>query len=282
MKQFGFRYAGIIFTVAIHKNDFSKPYLDHFRAYPAPDPAGIKIEALIEPREHIINNAEVDKPPDCTINNDILNIVHPYYEGTYNLTQNEGNVSVSSLFALMAFIRLIVSVVIIGRGGLAIHSSCIFKNNRAYIFSGSSGYGKSTIVKLTDKPLLYSDEVTLVRKDESGIFNVYHSPFRSEFNTEALNATEKIAGTFFLRQDSRVYLEPLSQTQALIKLLPNVFFPVVERNPFEQKIFKICLEFLSQVRAVVLHFKKDDSFWRCIDDEFSNLGTESRCDYQNN
>lgn len=282
MRRFGFRYAGIIFTVAIHNNDFSKPYLDHFSAEPVLDPTGIKIEAVIEPRTHSIKINEIDKPPDCTINNDTLTIVHRYYEGSYNLTQNEGTVSVSSMFSLMAFIRLVVSVVIINRGGLALHSSCIFKNNRAHLFAGTSGSGKSTIVKLTDEPLLYSDEVTLVRKGQSGIFEVHHSPFRSEFHTDSLDSTEKIAGVFFLQQDSGVYLEPLPQTQALIKLLPNVFFPIVARNPFEQKIFQLCLDFLSQVRAMVMHFRKDNSFWRCIDEEFGNLETESGYNYQKN
>ncbi len=282
MRLLGFRYAGIIFSVAIQNNNYSKPFLEHFRAEPVLEGTEVKIEAIIQPRAYVINNNEIDKPPDCTINNNTLTIVHPYYEGTFDLTKNEGTASVSNLFSLMAFIRLIVSVVIIDRGGLAIHSSCIFKNNKAHIFAGTSGSGKSTVVKLTDEPLLYSDEVTLVRKDESGFFKIHHSPFRSEFHTESLDATENIVGMFFLQQDTSVFLEPLTQSHALIKLLPNVFFPIVARNPFEPKIFQLCLDFLSQVRPVVMHFKKDNSFWRYIDEEFSNVETKSGYDYQNN
>lgn len=282
MKRFCFRYAGIIFTVSIHDNDYSRPYLDHFGAEPVFDSTGIKIEAIMEPRPPVIDITEADKPPDCTIINNILTVVHPYYEGIFNLNKKEGNAVVSSIFALKAFIRLIVSVVIIDRGGLAIHSSCIFRNNRAHIFSGASGFGKSTVIKLTDNPRLYSDEVTLVRKDEYGIFKIHYSPFRSEFYTESLDSTDIIAGLFFLQKDANVYLEPLHQTQAVIKLLPNIFFPISGRNPFEQKIFQLCVDFLSQIKAGIIHFKKDNSFWRCIDEEFSNLETESIYDYQNN
>lgn len=282
LRGFVFRYAGITFSVAIQNYELSKPQPDHFRANPVPEATGIKIEAVIESRNHSISSIEIDQPPAVTLNNDTLTITHPLYEGTYNLSQDEGKVSVGSLFSLFAFIRLIVSVVIIDRGGLAIHSSCILQNNKAYIFAGSSGNGKSTVIKLTENPLLYSDEVTLVRKDETGLFWVYHSPFRSEFHTEPLHPLGKIAGIYFLRQDTAVFLESLSQADALIKLLPNIFFPVKARNPYEPKIFQLCCDFLCQVKAEVMHFKKDNSFWRCIDEEFGSLETEPGNDYQNN
>lgn len=281
MKQLSFSCADISFTISLLNGSFNESHFDYFQVEPGPGAPEIKIAAAIKPIINLSCNTEIDKPPDCTINNHTLTIVHPCYQGTYNLRQNEGTASVSSLFSLMAFIRLIVSVIIIDRGGLAIHSAGILKNNRAYIFSGPSGHGKSTIVKLTDNPRLFSDEVTLVRKDESGIFKVHHSPFRSEFHTESLDSTGKIAGMFFLQQDSSVYLESLPKTQALIKMLPNVFFPIIARNQFEPKIFQLCLDFLGQVKPVVMHFKKDNSFWRCIDEEFSHLETESGYDHQN-
>jgi hypothetical protein len=298
LHQFCLRCADIPFTIIIRNSRFCQSYFDHFKVEQAGAEPGIKIEAFINTRPNIKPmpniktrsnittrlhniNSVVNQPPEVTHSDGILTIVHPLYEGIFNLKQGEGTASVNDIYSLIAFIRLVCSVVIIDRGGLAIHSSCIFKNHSAHIFSGSSGYGKSTLVKLTEKPLLYSDEVTLVRKDEAEVFKVYHSPFRSEFHTEPLQPTDNIAGMFFIKQNTSTYIQPLSQSAALSKLLPNIFFPITERNPYEPKIFQLCCDFLHQVKPAILHFKKDNSFWRCIIEKYSNFKAESSYDYQN-
>lgn len=292
MQQVSLSCADIPFTITIQNSSFNRLYFEYFKVEPAGDVPGIKIEATIKPRPNITprsnitsssedTKSEFNKPPDVTHSNGILTIFHPLYKGTYDLKQDEGTASVSSFYSLIFFIRLICSVVITDWGGMAIHSSCMLKNNRAHVFSGPSGYGKSTLIKLTEKPLLYSDEVTLIRKDEAGVFKVHHSPFRSEFHTEPIQPTDNIAGMFFIKQDTRTYIEPLSQAEGLIKLLPNIFFPITERNPYEPKIFQLCCDFLHQVKPAILHFRKDNSFWRCINEEYSNFEAESRYDYQN-
>lgn len=272
--------ADIPLTITINKGEFNPAYVQHFIQQPPFKAKAIEITAEIEPRLNTVDS-EVDKPPVVTLRSGIFNIAHQLYTGTYDTNQEMGAVSVHNSFSLVAFIRLLVSVVLADRGGLAIHSSCIYRNNKVHIFSGPSGNGKSTVIKLTANPLLYSDEVTLVRKDAKGVFRVHHSPFRSEFHTKPLPPADKIAGIYFLEQDAGVYLEPLSQPESLIKLLPNIFFPVKERNPYEKKIFQLCCDFSCQVKAAVMHFRKDNLFWRCIGDDFSTLETEPGYNYQN-
>jgi hypothetical protein len=231
-----FEIADIAFTITTDKNSFLAESLD----------------LLIQPEVSIADNT--------------LHISHPDYKGTFSLTEQKGTVWVSSQMALNAVQRTITTVLIVRHGGLALHSSCILKNQKAHIFAGASGSGKSTIVQLTDEPMLYSDEMTLVKKNDEGVFTVYHSPFRSDHQTSPLPPTDRIAGVFFLRQDTASSLEPIPQSTAIFKLLPVVFFPVKDRNPYEQTIFNLCCDFLEQVPTAVLSFKKDSTFWRCISD----------------
>lgn len=229
----------------------------------------ITIKVQAEHRPGVVP-ATINQPPEVSLQAGCLAVEHPYYRGTYSLADQEGAARVDGYFALISFIRVVLSVVIVDLQGLALHASCIKRNGQAHFFSGYSGAGKSTVIKLTDKPLLYSDELALVRKDRDGVFRVFHSPFRSEFYTSPEPPTAEIAGIFFLNQHPEVFLKPLSKTQALFELIPKVFFPITGRNPYESKIIDLCLDFLSQVRAASLYFKKDDTFWRCIDDKFGN------------
>lgn len=281
MNQFSLLCADIPLTITVQDSDYFNPAsLEHISQKPSIKLKTIEINAVVKPRQDI-DNYKADTPAVVSLSNDVLTITHPLYSGTYHIKRETGSASVHNSYGLMAFIRLLISVIITDYGGLAIHSSCILKNSKAHIFSGSSGNGKSTIIKLTENPLVYSDEVTLVRKDKTGYFRVYHSPFRSEFFTEPLPPADKIAGIYFLRQDTGAYLEALSQTDALIRLLPNIFFPVKERNPYEKKIFQLCCDFIRQVKPMVMHFKKDNSFWRYIDEQFSGLETEPGYGHQN-
>jgi len=273
--QFYLNCAGIQFCLTMPDGDFGRLPDWYSDTEPAADSAEdiprINIEVIVNPGMKNGGGADVVLVPDVKISEGIIKVDHPLYQGFYSIQGEEGRVMVSGYFALGAVLRTILSVIIVDHGGLAVHSSCITRNGKTYLFSGPSGYGKSTIVKLTENPLLYSDEVTLVRKDNSGNFHIFHSPFRSEIYSEPLEPSGEINGIFFIKQDTEVYLEPLSQTQALFKMLPCIFFPVIERNPYEAKIFNLCCDFLRQVRPMDLHFRKDGSFWRCIEEELCNL-----------
>ena len=273
MTQYPLFCAGIPITVTIQNGNYDQKFLDYFNAKPMAEPTGIRILVTIIqelPNDH---NSISNKVPIVTLSNRQLTVIHPFYKGKFNLDQEAGMVLVVGFYALAAFLRLIVSVIIVERGGLAIHSSCILRNGKAHIFSGPSGYGKSTIAKLTENSLLYSDEVTFVRKDETGIFSVFHSPFRSELYTDPQKATSNIL-MFFIYQDSRTYLQPISQTEAIFKMLPNIFFPILARNPYEKKIFQLCCDFLEQVKPMIMHFRKNNFFWRCIDEQFGSFSTK--------
>ncbi len=198
----------------------------------------------------------------------LIEVKHPDYKGQYALHRQKGNVWVNGPNALMAFLRTIFYFIIVEKDGLAIHSSCIKKQGQAYIFSGPSGSGKSTIISLTKKPDVYSDEVTLLRKDKDGRLIVHYSPFRSEYFTSYNPPITDIAGLFLLEQSTEVQVKPVSTTAALLELMANIFLPVSQENPLTKKIFNLCCDLLEQIPVAELQFRKDSTFWRKINDKY--------------
>ena len=266
MNKILLEFAEMPFVVKTYDDEIVAWLAEHFSGEQAEDGAGTEIEIDPDSRLTLVDNYQyLGQPPEASINDGILILEHPCYKGTFSLAEGKGKVWFSGREFLVSYLRTVVTVLIVNCDGLALHSSCILRNDKTYIFTGYSGAGKSTVIKLTEDPVIYSDEVTLLKKDENGIFSVHHSPFRSEFHTEYLPPTSDIAGIFFIRQDSQVFLEKMPVKQALFEILPMVFFPINKTQQFENKIFGHCADLLKQVPVFNLHFRKDDTFWECID-----------------
>ncbi len=266
MNKILLEFAEMPFVVKTHDDEIVAWLAEHFSGEQAEDGAGTEIEIAPDSRLTLVDNYQyLGQPPEASINDGILILEHPCYKGTFSLAEGKGKVWFSGREFLVSYLRTVVTVIIVNCGGLALHSSCILRNGKTYIFTGYSGAGKSTVIKLTEDPVIYSDEVTLLKKNDKGLFSIHHSPFRSEFHSDYLPPTADIAGIFFLRQDSRVFLEKMPPKEAIFAILPMVFFPINKTQLFENKIFSLCADLLKQVPVFKLHFRKDDTFWESID-----------------
>lgn len=78
-----------------------------------------------------------------------------------------------------AMMNLYSSFLVYHNWGLLIHSSCVIEKEKAHMFAGQSGAGKSTAAKLSFPRNLLSDEATLVKITPEKV-TVFNSPFRSE------------------------------------------------------------------------------------------------------
>jgi hypothetical protein len=79
-------------------------------------------------------------------------------------------------------LRLCLSILIPLRGGLMLHASAIARDGLGFVFTGLSGAGKSTIIKLigaTEGTRSLGDEVTILLPTDQG-FQVHSTPFGGE------------------------------------------------------------------------------------------------------
>lgn len=121
---------------------------------------------------------------------------------------------------LDAFLRSLISCLLLRSGGLMIHSAGIVKRGRAYVFPGVSGAGKSTLAKLAEGGgfEVISDEINLLRM-ERGRWRVYGSPFWGEMRAAGRRASWPLGGVLLLKKARGHGLLPCGRAEAARALL---------------------------------------------------------------
>lgn len=161
-----------------------------------------------------------------------------------------------------ALTNLYSSFIVHQNWGLLIHSSCAIEQEKAHIFAGQSGAGKSTAAKLSYPRDLLSDEATLVKITSDGV-KVYNSPFRSELEADEFEGKVDLVSVQILNQALQNKRTKIGKSDALLHLMDKVFF-----WPHSQEETKMILRLMTmlvkQVPVYDLHFQKNNTFWELI------------------
>lgn len=111
--------------------------------------------------------------------------------------------------------------------GMMLHASAVAYGGRAYLFSGSSGVGKSTHTRLWKQ--IFGDEAVIINDDkpalrfQKGCWYAYGSPWCGK---EGVNANLKvpIAGICFLEQGERNSISSLSSQEAIPLVISQTMY----------------------------------------------------------
>lgn len=190
-----------------------------------------------------------------------------YSRGDYLIEVDEGytsaKLSVFNELALKhALMNLYSSFIIHHKWGLLIHSSCLKEGGKAFLFSGQSGAGKSTVVKLSHPRPILSDEATVVKITESDT-KVYDSPFRSDTIASFSEPPIVLGGIQLLKQSMAIRRSKLKKSDSLLTLFDKIFYWA--NDPVEtQKVFVLLSQLINTVPVYDLEFQKNDAFWKEI------------------
>jgi len=190
-----------------------------------------------------------------------------YDRGDYiievDLNYTSANIKVLNDFALKHALMNLYSVFIVHeQWGLLIHSSCMREGNKAYLFSGQSGAGKSTVVELSYPRAILSDEATVVKITSSGT-KVYDSPFRSDTTSFFQEPSIELGGIQLLEQSENINRFRLEKSESMMSLFDKVFYWA--SDPVEtKKIFELLSQLVSDVPVYRLQFQKNNLFWKEI------------------
>ena len=189
----------------------------------------------------------------------------PIYEGKIDPISHTAYLflrSKNQILDIEFFIKMVVSYGLYELGGFLLHSAGIVRNNKAFLFFGKSGSGKSTVSKLSVNDIILSDEI--VGLTYSGDKAVAHStPFWNPGWSRRIQFVAEIGGIFRLVQDTRVFIEPIRPSLAVAEILASI--PALPTNP------DMCIGFIPMIEAMIsrvgihfLHFRKDNDFWDVI------------------
>jgi hypothetical protein len=169
---------------------------------------------------------------------------------------------VQNQYALDSMIRVFLTWKLLNHNGFLLHAATVIRNGKAYIFTGRSGAGKSTVASLSPEGSVLTDEISLLRR-ENGVWRAYGTPFWGEFRAAGSNTSAPVAGIVRLLQATENRVQALRPVAILRALLPNVLFFSAEAAA-NRRLLDILSEAAEEVPGYNLAFRKNASFWEVL------------------
>ena len=166
-------------------------------------------------------------------------------------------------YATDSVLRIVHSLILAKQGGFLVHAASAIRNRKAFIFSGVSGAGKTTISRLApaDATLL-TDEISYVRR-EGNRYLACGTPFAGELARVGENQSAPLSALFFLEKGRHNRIEPIAPAEAIQRLLRNILF-FAHDPELVKLVFQSVCEFASVVPIHRLVFMPDQRVWDSI------------------
>jgi hypothetical protein len=166
-------------------------------------------------------------------------------------------------FSLDSVLRIVHTLILAREGGFLLHASSAIRNGRAFLFSGVSGAGKTTMARLAppDAALL-TDEISYIIRNEDR-YDAVGTPFYGELARAGENLQAPIEALYLLAKGPENKIETLEGAEAVRGLMGNILF--FARDPeFVKLVFDSALDFAARVPIRRLTFRPDPSVWELI------------------
>ena len=127
-------------------------------------------------------------------------------------------------YSLDSVLRILHSLILAERGGFLLHAASAICDGRAYLFSGVSGAGKTTMTRLAPADItLLTDEISYLRPSADG-YAAYGTPFAGELARAGENCAAPVSALFFLEQGPENRVDELTSAEAVRRLMRNILF----------------------------------------------------------
>jgi hypothetical protein len=166
-------------------------------------------------------------------------------------------------YSLDSFLRIVHTLTLAKTGGFLLHAASAIRNGKAFLFSGVSGAGKTTISRhAPPDATLLTDEISYLRPAGSG-YEAYGTPFAGELARVGENQSAPVATLFFLVQGPENRIEPVDSKDAIRLLLRNILFFAQDRE-LVTSVFESACNFVKEVSVQKLVFLPDSRVWDLI------------------
>jgi hypothetical protein len=166
-------------------------------------------------------------------------------------------------YSLDSVLRILHSLILAARDGFLLHAASAVWEGRAYLFSGVSGAGKTTMTRLAPSGVsLLTDEVSYVRRGAGGYW-AHGTPFAGELAKNGENCSAPVSALFFLEKGPENRIGEISPAEAVRRLMRNILFFADDRALVEKLLATAC-DFVAGVPIRRLTFYPDSRVWDTI------------------
>ena len=186
------------------------------------------------------------------------------FRAEWNPSSGRGRVQQAvNPYSLDSVLRIMHTLLLAPKGGFLVHASSAVRNGRAFLFSGVSGAGKTTIASLAPPDAhLLTDEISYVTREDGRYFAV-GTPFFGELGRVGENLRAPIECVYLLAKGPENKIESIGGPDALRGLLGNVLFFARDTQSVKL-VFDAAFEFVSRVPVRRLTFVPDERVWDWI------------------
>lgn len=228
-------------------------FTGHHSAHP---PVDLDIE--------LVDHTEMDPDHDLEVSRqgEVWRMVRGDFTATWDPRTRRGTVRQNpNPYSIDSVMRIIHSLEAVEAGGFLLHAASAIRAGRAYVFSGRSGAGKTTISRLAPADVsLLSDEISYVRPDREGVWRAWGTPFFGELARPGEDSSAPLEMACFLAKGVTNRLDRLAGPQTAARLLENILFFAKDRTLAARVLDNACA-FATEVRGSMLTFRRDPTVW---------------------
>jgi hypothetical protein len=186
------------------------------------------------------------------------------FHATWSPIERRGQVTQSANpYSIDSVLRIVHTLLLAPEGGFLLHASSAVRNGKAFLFTGVSEAGKTTLARLAPPDVaLLTDEASYVRKVDGRYF-AYGTPFAGEFGEPGKNISAPIAALYLLKKAQENSIEQIDPAEAIQRLLRNVLFFARHADLVRQVFDSVCA-FVAAVPVYQLSFFPDQRVWELI------------------
>ncbi|MGA9356185.1 MAG: hypothetical protein WBV46_21035 [Terriglobales bacterium] len=175
-------------------------------------------------------------------------------------------------YSLDSVLRILHSLILARRGGFLLHAASAICDGRAFLFSGVSGAGKTTMTRIaTPNVTLLTDEISYVRPDGAGdgraagvtSYRAFGTPFAGELAKAGENTSAPIAALFFLEKGPGNRIDEMPSADAVRRLMRNILFFAEDPSLVEELLATACA-FVATLPIRRLTFYPDSQVWEQV------------------
>lgn len=186
------------------------------------------------------------------------------FRARWNPAERRGHVVQSpNPYSIDSVLRIVHTLMLAPEGGFLLHASSAVRNGKAFLFSGVSEAGKTTIARLAPPDVeLLTDEASYVR-NVGGRYFAYGTPFAGEFGVPGKNISAPIAALYLLKKGPENRIEEIDAAVTVRRLLRNILF-FARQADMVREVFESACAFAAAVPVFELTFFPDQRVWELI------------------